>query len=147
MDLTHLSDGVHKRKLKKRVGRGIGSGHGKTASRGHKGQYASAGAELPSTLFEGGQTPLFRRMPKRGFTNGRHQLYTVALTLETLGRYFVAGASISLAMLKERNVIRHDVKVVRVIGNTTDKAFHLKQLYASKGAQEAIKKAGGTIEA
>ena len=67
MDLSTLSHGVHKRKLKKRVGRGIGSGHGKTGSRGTKGQYASAGAELPRAIFEGGQMPLFRKIPKRGF--------------------------------------------------------------------------------
>ena len=56
MDLTNLSDGIQKRKLKKRVGRGIGSGHGKTGSRGHKGQYASAGSGKPGVLFVGGQT-------------------------------------------------------------------------------------------
>ena len=68
MDLTTVSQGVAKRKLKRRVGRGIGSGQGKTAGLGMKGQYASAGARLPSGLFEGGQMPLFRRWPKRGIT-------------------------------------------------------------------------------
>jgi large subunit ribosomal protein L15 len=72
MDLKAVHSGVQKRKLKKRVGRGPGSGHGKTASRGSKGQYASAGAKMFSALFEGGQTPLFRRSPKRGFSQGRY---------------------------------------------------------------------------
>src|SRR5439155_133453 len=69
MDLSTLHQGVHKLKKKKRVGRGIGSGHGKTATRGHKGQYASAGAKKPIASFEGGQMQLFRRIPKRGFSH------------------------------------------------------------------------------
>ncbi|HEV3119261.1 MAG TPA: uL15 family ribosomal protein, partial [Gemmataceae bacterium] len=66
MDLTNLHQGVHRLKRKKRVGRGIGSGHGKTATRGSKGQWASAGAKMPTPAFDGGQMPLFRRIPKRG---------------------------------------------------------------------------------
>ena len=69
MDLTNVHAGCQKRKGKKRVGRGIGSGHGKTAGLGHKGQFTSAGARLPGITFVGGQTPLFRRLPKRGFSN------------------------------------------------------------------------------
>src|ERR687894_3073819 len=69
MDLSTVHHGIHKHKRKKRVGRGIGSGHGKTSSRGHKGQWASAGAGKPIFAFEGGQMPLFRRMPKRGFSH------------------------------------------------------------------------------
>src|SRR5439155_9042370 len=71
MDLSTVHQGVHKRRQKKRVGRGPGSGHGKTATRGSKGQYSSAGAKRPISLFEGGQMPLFRRIPKRGFSNAR----------------------------------------------------------------------------
>ena len=70
MDLTELSQGVQKRKPKKQVGRGIGSGHGKTASRGHKGQYTQAGANLPGPLFTGGQTPIHRRLPNRNYMLG-----------------------------------------------------------------------------
>jgi len=69
MDLTSVHVGINKRTRKKRVGRGIGSGMGKTATRGAKGQWASAGAKMPSPLFEGGQMPLFRRIPKRGFSH------------------------------------------------------------------------------
>src|SRR5690242_5929458 len=69
MDLSQVHIGVHKRRKKKRVGRGIGSGHGKTSSRGHKGQWASAGAKKPAVMFEGGQMQLFRRIPKRGFSH------------------------------------------------------------------------------
>src|SRR5437764_11756409 len=69
MDLAKVHQGVHKRRAKKRVGRGIGSGMGKTSTRGAKGQYASAGAKKPLFTFEGGQMPLFRRIPKRGFSH------------------------------------------------------------------------------
>src|SRR3954453_22108476 len=69
MDLSTVHQGVEKRTPKKRVGRGIGSGMGKTSTRGHKGQYASAGAKKPAFTFEGGQMPLFRRIPKRGFSH------------------------------------------------------------------------------
>ena len=70
MDLSQVHQGITKRKRKKRVGRGVGSGHGKTATRGAKGQYASAGAKMFQWTFEGGQMPLFRRIPKRGFSHG-----------------------------------------------------------------------------
>src|SRR5262249_1336494 len=69
MDLSTVHVGIHKLKRKKRVGRGPGSGHGKTSSRGAKGQWASAGAKKPVSMFEGGQMQLFRRIPKRGFSN------------------------------------------------------------------------------
>ena len=69
MNLQSVHQGIEKRTQKKRVGRGIGSGMGKTSTRGHKGQYASAGAKKPAFTFEGGQMPLFRRIPKRGFSN------------------------------------------------------------------------------
>ena len=88
MDLSTVHTGVHKRKKKKRVGRGIGSGHGKTAGLGHKGQYASAGAEMFSSLFEGGQTPLFRRSPKRGFS---HRAWDVPAMVINVGDIAAAG--------------------------------------------------------
>ena len=69
MDLSTVHHGVHKLRRKKRVGRGPGSGHGKTSTRGSKGQWASAGAKKPFAIFEGGQMPLFRRIPKRGFSH------------------------------------------------------------------------------
>src|SRR5580658_164252 len=69
MDLSTVHHGITRRPRKKRVGRGPGSGHGKTSSRGSKGQYASAGAKKPAFTFEGGQMPLFRRIPKRGFSH------------------------------------------------------------------------------
>src|SRR4051812_50002014 len=99
MDLTQVSQGVHKRKLKKRVGRGIGSGHGKTAGRGMKGQYSSAGAEMPKALFEGGQTPMYRRFPKRGVTNPPVQKEWAGGNADAPGHY-PAGAPGGMGLLK-----------------------------------------------
>ena len=100
MDLTTLSKGVQKRKLKKRVGRGVGSGHGKTAGRGHKGQYASAGADLPSGLFEGGQMPLFRRWPKRGFSHATWDDKNAVVNVGDLEQ-FDANSTVDMAAMKE----------------------------------------------
>src|SRR5262249_14165445 len=75
MDLSTIHHGINRRKRKKRVGRGPGSGKGKTATRGHKGQWSSAGANMPGPLFEGGQMPLFRRIPKRGFSHATWDKY------------------------------------------------------------------------
>src|SRR5438034_10056582 len=99
MDLTSVSNGVAKRKLKRRVGRGIGSGQGKTCGLGMKGQYASAGADLPSGLFEGGQMPLFRRWPKRGFSNGRFAKDFAVVNVGDLAQY-PAGLVVDMALLK-----------------------------------------------
>src|SRR5437588_503573 len=79
--------GVHKLRKKKRVGRGIGSGHGKTASRGSKGQWASAGAKRPNAAFEGGQMPLFRRIPKRGFSHATWDKYYLVVNVGDLERF------------------------------------------------------------
>src|SRR5205085_3860731 len=100
MDLTNLSSGLTKRKLKKRVGRGIGSGMGKTSTRGHKGQYASAGAKKPAFTFEGGQMPLFRRMPKRGFSNEAFNKKYHVVNVGDLNA-FDDGATVDLASLDD----------------------------------------------
>src|SRR5258707_15323263 len=91
MDLSTVHQGVHKLKKKKRVGRGPGSGHGKTASRGSKGQYASAGAHMPFPVFEGGQMQLFRRIPKRGFSNARFQKDYLIVNVGDLDAAFNEG--------------------------------------------------------
>src|SRR3954470_24948914 len=99
MDLKAVHSGVHKRKLKKRVGRGIGSGHGKTGSRGSKGQYASAGARLAGILFEGGQMPLYRRFPKRGFSHATWDKHYAVVNVGDLAQY-PAALSVDMALLK-----------------------------------------------
>src|SRR3954469_22150585 len=102
MDLSTVHQGVHKLKKKKRVGRGIGSGHGKTASRGMKGQYSSAGAEMPKALFEGGQTPMYRRFPKRGFSHATWDKHYAEVNVRDLDQY-PAGLAIDMALLKNAN--------------------------------------------
>ena len=92
MDLSTVHVGVHKRKKKKRVGRGVGSGHGKTGTRGSKGQYASAGAKMFSPLFEGGQMQLFRRIPKRGFSHASWDKHFLVVNVGDLDRIFADGA-------------------------------------------------------
>src|SRR5437763_8670155 len=116
MDLTSVSSGVAKRKLKRRVGRGVGSGHGKTAGLGSKGQYASAGARLPSGLFEGGQMPLYRRLPKRGFSNARFQKDYAIVNVSEL-EAFDAGATVDMAALKKVRLVVGSYDGLRVLGD------------------------------
>jgi large subunit ribosomal protein L15 len=117
MDLTSVSQGVAKRRLKKRVGRGVGSGHGKTASRGHKGQYSSAGAGLPGALFTGGQTAIHRRLPKRGFTNGMFQKDYAIVNIGDLDAKFEAGATVDLAAFKASRLVVGTFDGVRILGD------------------------------
>lgn len=146
MDLTHLSNGVQKRKLKKRVGRGVGSGHGKTASRGHKGQYASAGAQLPGLLFEGGQMPLYRRFPKRGFSNAAYQKEFAIVNVGDLERYN-ANSTVDMTALKDARVVVGTFAGVRILGDgDLTKKLTVKADHFSKSAKEKIEKAGGTCE-
>src|SRR6266446_1380807 len=99
MDLSSVHQGVHKLKRKKRVGRGPGSGHGKTASRGSKGQYASAGAKMPHWTFEGGQMPLFRRIPKRGFSHASWDKTYHVVNVGDLN-LFEDGATVDMGALR-----------------------------------------------
>src|SRR5882724_8880151 len=113
MDLTSVSNGIAKRKLKRRVGRGIGSGQGKTGGLGMKGQYASAGARLPSGLFEGGQMPLYRRWPKRGFSNaGFAKDYAIVNVGDLDG--FDANSTVDMAALKRRRLVVGTYDGVRI---------------------------------
>ena len=115
MNLSNLSIGVHKRKLKKRVGRGIGSGHGKTASRGMKGQYASAGAELPRPVFEGGQMQLFRKIPKRGFSHGSWDKSYHAVNVRDLNM-FADGTVVDQALLDSSGLAKGPADGIRILG-------------------------------
>ncbi|MBX9628662.1 MAG: 50S ribosomal protein L15 [Gemmataceae bacterium] len=146
MDLTEVSKGVHKRKPKKRVGRGIGSGHGKTGGRGMKGQYASAGARLAGLLFEGGQTPLFRRLPKRGFTNAAFRKHWAEVNVSALG-VFDAGARVDMAALKDKRLVVGTYDGVRVLGDgeLTVKLAVVADHF-TKSAKAKIEAAGGSTE-
>jgi large subunit ribosomal protein L15 len=146
MDLTGVSSGIQKRKLKRRVGRGIGSGHGKTCGLGAKGQYASAGARLPSGLFEGGQMPLYRRWPKRGFTRGAWEKEYAVVNVGDLD-LFDANATVDMAALKAKRIVVGTYDGLRVLGDgDLAKKLVIKADHFSKSAKEKIEKAGGTCE-
>lgn len=147
MDLTSVSTGVKKHKLKRRVGRGIGSGQGKTAGLGMKGQYASAGARLFGPLFEGGQMPLYRRWPKRGFSNATFKKHYAVVNVGDLERLFDANSTIDAAALKEKRLVVGTFDGVRVLGEgEVTKALTVRADHFSKSAAEKIAKAGGTAE-
>ena len=145
MDLTQVSQGVKKRKLKKRVGRGIGSGHGKTASRGHKGQYASAGAGLPGAIFTGGQTALHRRLPKRGFTNGRFQKDYAIVNVGDLEK-FDDGTTVDLTALKGARLVVGTFDGIRILGDgDLTKKVNVTAHHFTKSAKEKIEAKGGSV--
>ena len=144
MQLNDLSPAAGSTKAKKRVGRGIGSGVGKTAGRGHKGLKARSGGKVRAG-FEGGQMPLQKRLPKYGFTS-RISRTTAQVRLHELNR--VEGESVDLEALKTADLVRDDVLRARVfLSGTIDKAVHVKGLKVTKGAREAIEAAGGSVEA
>ena len=147
MDLKAVHSGVHKLKRKKRVGRGPGSGHGKTGSRGSKGQYASAGAKMFGALFEGGQMPLFRRTPKRGFTRGAHITPHLEYNVGQIDGHFKKGDEVSIESLKEKSILNGSAAVLRILGDGEVKlAVTVKAHYFTKSAKEKIEKAGGKAE-
>jgi large subunit ribosomal protein L15 len=147
MDLTNLGAGLTKRKLKKRVGRGVGSGHGKTASRGHKGQYASAGANMPGSLFTGGQTPMHRRLPKRGFTNGRFQKEFAIVNVGDLDAAFEVGATVDMASLKATRLVVGTFDGIRILGDgDLTKKLAIKADHVTATAKTKIEAQGGSVE-
>ena len=132
------------RHSRKRVGRGTGSGHGKTACKGHKGQNARSGGGVRPG-FEGGQTPLFKRLPKRGFTNINRIDYAV-INVEDLN-CFEAGSVVDTAALKAKGLINKEYEGVKVLGDgELNVALTVKAKKFSKSASEKISAAGGTIE-
>jgi large subunit ribosomal protein L15 len=146
MDLSTVHVGVTRRKGKKRVGRGPGSGHGKTASRGSKGQYASAGAKLPHWTFEGGQMPLFRRIPKRGFSHASwDRKYHVVNVGDLNG--FADGDTVDAQTLKSKGLANGPADGVRVLGNgELTRKLVVKAHHFSKSATQKITDKGGTTE-
>ena len=144
MRLNTLKPASGSKKTAKRVGRGIGSGLGKTAGRGHKGQRARAGG-FHKVGFEGGQMPLQRRLPKRGFRSALKG-DTAEVRLSELAN--LEAGVIDLAVLKQTNPISADAKKAKVfLSGSLDKAVNLKGIAVTKGALEAITKAGGKVEA
>ncbi len=143
MRLNSLSPAPGSRKDSKRVGRGIGSGLGKTAGRGHKGQKSRSGGKV-SPGFEGGQMPLQKRLPKYGFTS-RISRTTAQIRLSELNK--VSGDVADLAALKEADLVNGNVTRARVfLSGELARAVTVKGLGVTKGAREAIEKAGGKVE-
>ena len=144
MKLHELKPAEGSRKVRNRVGRGIGSGNGKTSGKGHKGQNARSGGGVRPG-FEGGQNPLFRRIPKRGFTNINRKEYAI-VNLEALNR-FEDGAEVTAAVLLETGIVSNEKAGIKVLGHgTLSKKLTVKANKFSASAKEAIENAGGTIE-
>lgn len=147
MDLSTVHQGIVRRKRKKRVGRGLGSGHGKTASRGHKGQYASAGAKMFQWTFEGGQMPLFRRIPKRGFSHKTWDKRYHVVNVGDLDAAFKDGDKVDLDALKAAGILKGPADGVRVLGQgELTKKLTIRADHFSKSAAEKIAAKGGTTE-
>ncbi|MFA9556498.1 50S ribosomal protein L15 [Evansella sp. AB-rgal1] len=144
MKLHELKPTEGSRKTRNRVGRGIGSGNGKTAGKGHKGQNARSGGGVRPG-FEGGQMPIFRRLPKRGFTNPTRKEFAI-VNLETLNR-FEDGAEVTPELLIESGVVSNEKDGIKILGNGgLERKLTVKAHKFSASAKEAIEAAGGTTE-
>ena len=149
MKLNDIADKEGATHSKKRVGRGIGSGYGKTGGRGVKGQKSRSGVSING--FEGGQMPIYRRLPKRGFSNAKFAKDFNEVSIERLEKAVAAKKldakkAITAEVLKEAGVIRRVRDGVRVLGNGDAKSkFNLEIAGASKSAIEKIEKAGGSV--
>ncbi len=146
MRIDTISPAEGARTAKRRLGRGIGSGLGKTSGKGHKGQWARSGGGVRPG-FEGGQMPLIRRVPKRGFNNHFRKVYSI-VNLSVLEN-FEAGSVVDIETLNEKGLIKlvKDSLGLKVLGNgTVSKALTVKAKSFSAAAKEAIEKAGGTAE-
>src|SRR3954447_4400088 len=144
MQLHDVHQGIHKRKKRKRIGRGIGSGHGKTATKGHKGHSSRQGYKA-NTLSEGGQMHLARRVPKRGFVNGSFRKHFAIVNLSALEACYEAGAVVDEAALRARGLVkgRHD-DGVKILGDgelTKPLVVHAAKF--SESAAAKIAAAGG----
>ena len=145
MDLSDLKPPKGAKHPKKRIGRGQGSGNGKTAGRGHKGAKSRSGFKFKRG-FEGGQMPLHRRVPKRGFHNPFRVEYEV-VNLDTLGARFEAGTVVTLELLAEQRLISSTKKLLKVLGRgEIGKALTVRAHKFSGKAAEKIAAAGGATE-
>ena len=145
MKLHDMSPTPGSRKPRKRVGRGDSSGLGKTAGRGEKGQKSRSGAKI-RPFFEGGQIPLFRRLPKRGFKNADRVVYAL-VNLSVLESNFQAGDVVDLASLHEKKLLGKGDTIIKVLANgEISKALTVKAQKFSATAAAKIQAVGGTVE-
>lgn len=145
MKLHELEKNIGATHAKKRVGRGPGSGIGKTSGKGQKGQKARSGGSI-NPVFEGGQLPLFRRLPKRGFKNYNFRTRYAVINLDSLNR-FDEGTVVTPALLKETGIIKNQLDGVKVLGNgTLEKKLTIQANKFSASALEKIKESGSKAE-
>ena len=144
MKLHELAPAEGSRKSRKRVGRGPGSGMGKTSCRGHKGLKARSGGSVRPG-FEGGQMPLYRRLPRTGFKS-LSRIKGAIVNITDLDR-FEDGAVVDILALQTAGLVKGNIKVVKILGSgEINKVISMKQCSVSKAAREKIESAGGTIE-
>ena len=145
MKLHELERNIGATQAKKRVGRGSGSGLGKTSGRGQKGQKARSGGSI-NPVFEGGQLPLYRRLPKRGFTNALFKTEYAVINVSDLNK-FDNGTVVTPALLKEKGIIKKQLKGIKVLGNgKLEKKLTIQANKFSTSALEKIKEAGSKAE-
>ncbi len=143
MKLHELKPSEGSRQNRKRIGRGHGSGHGKTSGKGHKGQNARSGGGVRPG-FEGGQTPLFQRLPKRGFTNFTRKEYAI-INLTDLNR-FEEGTNVTPELLMELGIIKNPKSGIKVLGKgTLEKKVNVTATKFSATAKAAIESKGGSV--
>jgi len=144
MNLKTVQDKGVKHLQRKRVGRGIGSGLGKTAGRGHKGWGARSGTSRRPG-YDGGQMPIYRRVPKRGFTNARFRVDYTVVNVETLNA-FDDGATVDFAAILERSLASQDAPLLKILGSgELKKRLTVRAEKFSATAKEKIEKAGGQV--
>lgn len=144
MKLNELKATEGSRRNRKRVGRGTSSGYGKTSGRGQKGQLARSGGKT-RLGFEGGQMPLYRRMPKRGFNNINRKEYAI-INLNDLNK-FESGSEVTIDSLKEAGVVKKELAGVKLLANgKLDVKLTVKVNKVSESAKKAVETAGGTVE-
>lgn len=144
MKLNDLKATEGARSTKKRIGRGLGSGNGKTSGKGQKGQNSRSGGGV-AIGFEGGQTPFFKRMPKRGFTNFTRKEYAI-VNVEDLNK-FEDGVTVDFAAMKAAGLVKKELDGLKVLGNgKLEKKLTVKAAKFSASAKKAIEEAGGTAE-
>ena len=144
MNLHEVNSGIKRFKKIKRRGRGIGSGHGKTATRGHKGQFGRSGVSF-HPAFQGGAMPLVRRIPKRGFNN-KFAVVVGEINIARLESNYASGETVSPATLKEKSVLKHPYDVLKILGvGEISKPLNVSAHRFSQSAKEKIEKAGGKI--
>jgi len=146
MKLHELSPAEGSVRSRFRKGRGPGSGNGKTAGRGHKGQNSRAGGGV-RIGFEGGQLPLYRRLPKRGFTNARFKKEYAIINLGTLEKYFNDGDAVNIGVLLEKGILKKELCGLKVLANGEfTKKIDVQAVIFSAAAKEKIESLGGKAE-